>query len=156
MFNWYQSTQFFQFPSRYLIEKYWNICPSICFFFYHSRKCSSIELLIAVMDRPVYKIDILLGSWFYIRDLSFFQYRKRISAAYRDSLVPPNEDIYVLSFHISRFITFSFSKRVHRLRTVRSFLLYFYFFPNTKHTLKLWPIFHRVKMSILIHRYAKD
>lgn len=82
------------------------------------------------MDRPVYKIDIL-RSWFYIRDLSFFQYRKRISTAYRDSLVPPNEDICVLSFHISRFITFSFSKRIsHRYAVLfpRIFFFIFYFF----------------------------
>ena len=81
-------------------------------FVYYRRTSLNVKLLMApLMDRPVYKIDIL-RSWFYIRDLSFFQYRKRISTAYRDSLVPPNEDICVLSFHISRFITFSFSKRV--------------------------------------------
>lgn len=80
------------------------------------------------MDRPVYKIDIL-RSWFYIRDLSFFQYRKRISTAYRDSLVPSNEDICVLSLHISRFITFSFSKRVsHRYAFFFLFLLLSLFF----------------------------
>lgn len=101
------------------------------------------------MDRPVYKIDIL-RSWFYIRDLSFFQYRKRISTAYRDSLVPSNEDICVLSFHISRFITFSFSKRVsHRYAFFFLFLLlslffsrlfsclFFFFFILTKYTLNL-------------------
>lgn len=101
------------------------------------------------MDRPVYKIDIL-RSWFYIRDLSFFQYRKRISTAYRDSLVPSNEDICVLSLHISRFITFSFSKRVsHRYAFFFLFLLLslffrvcflvcsFFFFILTKYTLNL-------------------
>lgn len=101
------------------------------------------------MDRPVYKIDIL-RSWFYIRDLSFFQYRKRISTAYRDSLVPSNEDICVLSFHISRFITFSFSKRVsHRYAFFFLFLLlslffsrlfsclFFFSFILTKYTLNL-------------------
>lgn len=66
----------------------------------------------------------------------FFQYRKRISTAYRDSLVPSNEDICILSFHISRFITFSFSKRIsHRYAVLFPriffffFLFIFFFFP---------------------------
>lgn len=57
----------------------------------------------------------------------FFQYRKRISTAYRDSLVPSNEDICILSFHISRFITFSFSKRISHRYAVLFPRIFFFF-----------------------------
>lgn len=59
----------------------------------------------------------------------FFQYRKRISTAYRDSLVPSNEDICILSFHISRFITFSFSKRISHRYAVLFPRIFFFFYP---------------------------
>lgn len=62
----------------------------------------------------------------------FFSIGKGLVQAYRDSLVSPNEDICVLSFHISRFITFSFSKRIsHRYAVLFPRISFFFFFSSS-------------------------
>ena len=92
----------------------------------------NVKLLMAHLWIVLYTKSISYVRGFTSEIYHFFQYRKRISTAYRDSLVPPNEDICILSFHISRFITFSFSKRIsHRYAVLfpRIFFSFFFFFP---------------------------
>ena len=93
----------------------------------------NVKLLMAHLWIVLYTKSISYVRGFTSEIYHFFQYRKRISTAYRDSLVPPNEDICILSFHISRFITFSFSKRIsHRYAVLfpRIFFSFFFFFTH--------------------------